>query len=188
MWMGIVVLCAFGFAALACLVLAVRGALEGKWHVAVALLLPGLVLGGSIATMVGPTVSLALFGNPDLEDVPVAARQVPGGELRGLFAGTTHSGTYYDDGAWLVYEESYSADGDISGRGGPAEDPDSISWSGTWSVAEDEVCFDYGDEGTDCGRIFRLGDRYLEVNGHDEVEVRFEVRDTPPEDGAGSEI
>jgi hypothetical protein len=74
MFVGVIVLCTFGAAALACAVLAVRGAMQRNWAIFGALLLPAVGIGGTIIMMVGPVIKVWLFGDPHLEVLRVSSR------------------------------------------------------------------------------------------------------------------
>ena len=76
MWIGILVLITFGICAIACLVLSIRGAMQGKWHVFGALLLPAFGIGGTIVMLVARPISLELFGDPNLEILPESAEAI----------------------------------------------------------------------------------------------------------------
>jgi hypothetical protein len=175
MWLGIVVLCTFMLAALLSLIFAIRGAVAGKWHVFVALLVPAFGIGAPIVYLVGPTVSVDLFGNPDLKDLPAQAQQVDATQLRGLFADSTHTGTTYRDGQWIQFKVQYT-DSMLTGTGGTTAKPDSVTWHGSWSVDGDKVCVDIGlGRPPECSRIYRLDGKYVAVNDRNEIEMRFAV-------------
>ena len=187
MWMGIVVLCTFGLAALALLYLAVQGARRRQWHIAASMLVPAVVLGGTIVMMVAPVIRIELFGHPDLEALPEHARRVAAAELDGLYRGNTHAGTAYDedDGAWLVFERSHRDDGGLLGSSGPEDDPTDNTLRGSWSVEGDRVCLRYGND-TRCLGVFLLDGEYVEVNRRDEIETYFRVATPPGEDRGGA--
>ena len=185
MWIGILVLCTFGAAALVSAFFAIRCAFHGQWHMTLGLSLPALAIGGALGIMVGPTIWIEITGNPDLTDLPDEARMLTGDELAALYSGSTHEGRYYEDGAWQVYAESYTPAGDLTGAGGPPEDPERDKWRGAWKVEGDEVCFDYA-AGFECGAIYRVGDAYVAVNHRDEINTTFHVVPAPQEETSGA--
>lgn len=172
MWIGIVVLCTFSLIALAALALAGRAAFERQWHIAIALLVPALGLGGPIAMLAGPTAWISVFGNPDLKDLPATATRLSHDELAKLFTGHAVVGMYYQDGTWLHFREEYHLAGDISGTGGPDDDPTKLSWDGSWKIAGDQMCWKY-DQDFACNPVYADGDRYDSVNGRNEIESWF---------------
>lgn len=175
MWLGIIVLCTFGAAALISAFFAIRSAIHGQWHMTIGLSLPAIGLGGALLYLVGPAIWLEVAGNPDLNDLPASAEQVERTELEELYAGRIHGGTYYDEGRWLQFEETYDASGNLRGQGGPESDPWLYTWRGRWEIQGDMVCFDYDDTGFDCSAIFRVEDGYVATNHRDEVTSRFVV-------------
>lgn len=182
MWMGIVVLVTFAFAACALLVLAIRGAIARQWHIAISLMVPGVVLGGTIVMMVGPTIMLSLFGNPDLEEVPESAQLVSGSQLSEMLPGHVMVGTYYHEGDWYVLHQSFSDTG-FSGFGGPEDAPDTYSWSGSWEIVDNELCLDQGANSLpECFMVYKVGDDYVTANGRSEIEARYQITVPPAED------
>lgn len=172
MWIGILVLCTFGAAALVSAIFAIRSAIHGQWHMTIGLSVPAIGIGGALAIIVGPTVWMEIAGNPDLESLPGEARSLSGEEITALYAGMVHEGRYYNEDTWEAFAESYASDGDLSGVGGPFDEPQTSTWSGAWKVEGDEICFDYGDEFA-CGPVFRLGEGYAAVNHRDEITSTF---------------
>jgi hypothetical protein len=65
-------------------------------------------------------------------------------EIKAAIAGNTVQGSMVDAGA---YTEFYGADGAIRGDG----------YTGTWSIADNQMCFDYG-EGANCWSVRIAGD------------------------------
>lgn len=170
MWIGIFVLVTFAGAALACLYIAFRAAQEGKWHVFGALLMPALVIGGTIVMLVWKPVLLELFGDANLEELPPTAERLRGDALIAAHSDTTRFGLRYDDETETFhwYDETHSADGGFRGR-----DDTGFTWSGGWDVAEeDRMCLTLGQDET-CVDVYRDGDDYYDVNHRDEIVNRF---------------
>lgn len=174
MWIGIIVLCTFGAAALVSAFFAIRCAFTGQWHMTIGLSVPAVIIGGALCVIVGPTIWMELAGNPDLDDLPNEARMLTGDELAELYTGNTVEGRYYEDGVWQVFTESYEPSGELAGAGGPADDPTRHSWSGEWKVEGDQVCFNYDSEYS-CEAVYRVGDDYVGTNHRDEINTSFQV-------------
>jgi hypothetical protein len=183
MWIGIIVLCTFGAAALVSAFFAIRCAFHGQWHMTIGLSVPAVVIGGALCVIVGPTIWLELAGNPELDDLPGEARMLTGSELADLYSGNTVEGRYYEDGAWQLFTESYEPTGELAGAGGPPDDPTRHSWRGEWKVEGDEICFNYDAEFS-CGAVYRLGEDYVAVNHRDEIDNRFQLAAPEPEEAA----
>ena len=83
---------------------------------------------------------IALLATPILAEELASAD-----EITVAIAGNTVQGGMSDG---TVYSEFYDADGSIKADG----------YAGTWSVANDEMCFDYG-EGASCFSLQIVGDR-----------------------------
>ncbi len=169
MWIGILVLITFGICAVACLFLSIRAAMQDKWHVFGALLLPAFGIGGTIVMLVARPITLELFGDSNLEDRPADVVAVVGEDLAAMHSDTVRFGLRYDDDTQLFhwYDESHDADGGFSGRNDIAQ-----TWSGGWDVVGDEVCFSQG-QNTTCYGVFQDGDLFYEVNHRDEIVNRF---------------
>src|SRR5690606_16592221 len=120
----------------------------------IGLSLPAIGLGGALLYLVGPAIWLEVAGNPDLDSVPASAERVEQAELETLYAGRVHDGTYYDEGRWLLFEETYDASGNLIGEAGPESDPELYSWRGRWEIQGDTVCFDYDDIGFECAAVY----------------------------------
>lgn len=174
MWIGIIVLCTFGAAALVSAAFAIRCAFTGQWHMTFGLSIPAIFIGGALAVLVGPTLWLEIAGNPDLQELPDEARMLSDSELTDLYADATHEGRYYEDGKWQVFSETYDATGGVIGAGGPPDDPERHKWRGAWKVEDGKVCFDY-DQGFECEPIYRVGDGYVGINHRDEINESFQV-------------
>ena len=174
MWIGILVLCTFGAAALVSAFFAIRAAIHGQWHMTIGLLVPAIGIGGALAIIVGPTVWMELAGNPDLESLPDEARSLTGQEIAELYTGMVHEGRTYKEDTWEAFAKTYAADGTLTGSGGPLDNPDASSWRGTWKVEGDEVCFDYGEDFA-CGKVFLIDDGYATRNHRDEIDGIFEA-------------
>jgi hypothetical protein len=174
MWIGMIVLCTFVFAAIASLALAIRSGFKGQWHMTVAFLLPALGLGGPIAFLAGPAAWIWLFGNPDLRVLPKAATQLAAADITKLVSDHSVAGMYYDTsgGVWLHFQEQYRADGGLTGTGGPDDNPTKISWTGSWRLDGDKMCWRYEQEET-CRAVYADGDRYDAVNDRNEVDTWF---------------
>ncbi len=67
-----------------------------------------------------------------------------GDEIKAAIAGNTVQGSMVDAGA---YTEFYGTDGTIQGDG----------YTGAWSIADNQMCFDYG-EGTNCWSVRIAGE------------------------------
>ena len=82
-------------------------------------------------------LALALF-------LPVAgasaADTLTGDQIRDAVSDHTVQGTMMESGA---YAEFYQADGTIKGDG----------YTGTWSIADDSMCFAYDDAPADCWQV-----------------------------------
>ncbi len=169
MWIGIVVLITFSLCTIACLVLSIRGAMLRQWHVAGALLIPAVGIGGTIIMLVGRPLSLELFGDANLEIVPESAQQMVGEELAEFHTGSARFGLTYDEDTQIFswYDEVYADDGGVSGRNQSA-----VTWSGGWEVIEDQLCRSIGQNDI-CFSVYRDGDEYYEVNHRDEIVNRF---------------
>ena len=180
MWIGIVVLCTFALAALASLVLSVRGALRREWHLAITFLVPAVGIGGPIAMLAGPAMWIWLFGNPDLRTLPESATQITASDLGSLIPGRTVVGMYYEKGKWQHFQEEYMADGNLRGSGGPDDNPTQFSWSGSWKLDGDQMCWKY-DQDFSCSAVYRDGDRYDAVNDSNEINNWFKPTDATSE-------
>lgn len=83
---------------------------------------------------------LALLSTPILAEELASAD-----EITAAIAGNTVQGGMSDGAA---YSEFYDNDGSIKADG----------YTGTWSVADDEMCFDYGD-GSSCFSVHIVSDQ-----------------------------
>ena len=171
MWIGILVLITFGICAIACLVLSIRGAMQGKWHVFGALLLPAFGIGGTIVMLVARPISLELFGDPNLEILPESAEAILADDLLAAHNGTVRFGLAYDDETQLFhwYDESFQEDGGFSGRNDAGR-----TWSGGWDIAESQLCLTQGQDNT-CYAVHRDGDVWYQTNHRDEIVNRYMV-------------
>lgn len=80
-----------------------------------------------------------------------AAELASGDEIMSVISGNTVQGGMADGSA---YTEFYDADGTIKGA----------SYTGTWTVEADTMCFDYG-EGQTCWGVAIGGDMVTWMNG-----------------------
>ena len=172
MWIGIFVLLTFGGAAVACLFIAFRAAQAGKWHVFGALLLPALVIGGTIIMLVWKPVLLELFGDDNLEDLPATAVLLEGEALAAAHNDTARFGLRYNDETETFhwYDEAHTERGGFKGQ-----DDTGFTWSGGWDLAtagENGLCLTLGQD-ENCFRVFRDGDLFYDVNHRDEIVNRF---------------
>lgn len=171
MWIGILVLITFGICAVACLVLSIRGAMQGKWHVFGALLVPALGIGGTIVMLVARPITLELVGDSNLEDLPERASAVLGDDLLTVHNGATRFGLAYDDETQLFhwYDEKYEDDGGFSGRNAPGQ-----TWSGGWDIVDDRICLSQG-QNTTCYGVYQDGDLWYQTNHRNEIVNRYMV-------------
>ena len=169
MWIGILVLITFGICAVACLVLSIRGAMQGKWHIFGALLIPALGIGGTIVMLVARPVTLELFGDSNLEDLPEHAVAITGETLSAHHTDTSRFGYAYDGETQLFhwYDETYASDGGFSGRNDAGQ-----TWAGGWDVAEDGVCLSRGQD-IDCFGVWQDGDLWYQTNHRNEIVNRY---------------
>lgn len=169
MWIGILVLITFSLCTIACLVLSIRGAMQGKWHVFGALLLPAFGIGGTIVMLVAKPISLELFGDPNLEDVPESAERLTGDALMQVHDDTVRFGLAYDDetGTFNWYDEVYSPDGGYKGRNDAG-----VTWGGGWDLVEARSCRSIGQDET-CYDNYRDGEYYYDVNHRNEIVNRY---------------
>ncbi len=182
MFIGVIVLCTFGAAALACAVLAIRGAMRRNWAVFGALMIPAIGIGGTIVMMVGPVVVIELFGDPNLEDLPENARKMDAEAIREVYADQEQFGLRYDDGTetFSWYDQSVDEGGGFKGV-----TQDNSTFAGGWEVTEGQLCYNISNNLT-CFEIYDLGDEYAEVNHRDEIVSRFRMLPEPmmsPEGG-----
>ncbi len=169
MWIGILVLITFGICAIACLVLSVIGAMQGKWHIFGALLIPALGIGGTIIMLVARPISLELFGDSNLEDLPERAVAVTGDSLSAHHNGTSRFGYAYDGDTQFFhwYDEAYADDGGFSGRNDTGQ-----TWSGGWDIVEDRICLTRGQD-VDCFGVWQDGDLWYQTNHRNEIVNRY---------------
>ena len=171
MWIGILVLITFGICSIACLVLSIRGALQGRWHIFGALLIPAVGIGGTIIMLVARPVSLELFGDSNLEILPERAVAITGDDLLTVHNGTWRFGYAYDKDTQLFhwYDETYADDGGFSGRNDTGQ-----TWSGGWDIVENGICLSRGQD-TDCFGVWQDGDLWYQTNHRDEIVNRYMV-------------
>jgi hypothetical protein len=182
MFIGIIVLCTFGAAALACAVLAIRGAMRRNWAVFGALMIPAIGIGGTIIMMVGPVIMVELFGDPNLEDVPESAQKLDDGAIQKLYANQEQFGLAYkeDGGTFYWYDQSVDEGGGFKGVA-----QDNSTFAGGWEVVEGQICYNISNT-LSCYDVYNLGDEYAEVNHRDEIVSRFRLLPAPmlsPEGG-----
>ena len=177
MWIGILVLITFGICAVACLMLSIRGAMQGKWHVFGALLLPALGIGGTIIMLVSRPITLELFGDSNLEDLPERALAVVGDDLMAAHNGTVRFGIAYDDDTQLFhwYDETFHEDGGFSGRNATGQ-----TWSGGWDIVENRLCLSQG-QNTTCYGVHQDGDLWYQINHRNEIVNRYKVMSSATE-------
>lgn len=175
MWIGIVVLATFGGASVACLYLSLRAARQGKWHVFAALLLPALVIGGTIVMLIWRPVWLELFGDSNLEPLPASAVLLTGDDLIAVYSATARFGLRYmeKEGSFRWYDETHSEKGGFKGQ-----DDMGATWSGGWEEVEERICYTLGQD-TVCYDVYRDGERYYEANHRDEIVNRYRLMPPP---------
>ena len=171
MWIGILVLITFGICAVACLVISIRGAMQGKWHIFIALLIPAAGIGGTIIMLVARPISLELFGDSNLEILPERAVAITGDDLLAVHNGTWRFGLAYDGDTQLFhwYDEAFADDGGFSGRNDTGQ-----AWSGGWDVVEDGLCLTRGQD-TECLSVWQDGDLWYQTNHRNEIVNRYMV-------------
>ena len=111
MWMGIVVAAFIGLAILALFRAAYQMARRREWAVAAAIAVPATAFAYFYLSLAAPPMWIAVFGDPNLDELSATAVMVPGDELEELFNDRSHSGKYYDDRTWYVYRETYHPEG-----------------------------------------------------------------------------
>lgn len=175
MFVGVIVLCTFGAAALACAVLAVRGAYQRNWAMFGALLIPAVGIGGTIIMMVGPVVKVWLFGDPYLEVVSASAQKMDASGISELYSNQEQFGIAYneDDHTFFWFDQSVSDGGGFKGV-----EEDGSTFAGGWDVLEDQICYNVSNKLT-CYDVYNLGDEYGEVNHREEVVNRFRLLPAP---------
>ena len=175
MFVGVIVLCTFGAAALACAVLAVRGAYQRNWAIFGALLIPAVGIGGTIIMMVGPVVKVWLFGDPYLEVVSASAQKMDASGISELYSNQEQFGIAYneDDHTFFWFDQSVSDGGGFKGV-----EEDGSTFAGGWEVLEDQICYNVSNKLT-CYDVYNLGDEYGEVNHREEVVNRFRLLPAP---------
>ncbi len=179
MWMGIVVAAFIGLAILALFRAAYKMARRREWAVAATITVPATAFAYFYLSLAAPAMWIAVFGDPNLDDLSATAVMVPADELDELFNDRMHSGRYYDDGAWYVYRETYRQEGHIKGSGGPQERPDQWAWTGSWKIEDETICRRY-DSDYSCGRVYRVGAVYQETDDHGKVSSEFTVDTDSP--------
>ena len=175
MFVGVIVLCTFGAAALACAVLAVRGAMQRNWAVFGALLLPAVGIGGTIIMMVGPVVKVWLFGDPYLEVVSESAEKLEATGISAIYSNQEQFGLGYneDDHTFYWFDQWVSDGGGFKGV-----EQDGSTFAGGWEILENQVCYNVSNTLT-CYDVYNLGDEYAEVNHRMEIVNRFRLLDAP---------
>lgn len=118
----------------------------------------------STASATSPTAATtsanpsATTANPSTS-VTASGERVPPSELSAVVSDRTFTGSYEG----VTYNEYYAADGTL--RGEEAGE----TYSGTWAVVGDELCFTYPDEAggeaqVDCYAVYRDGDEIAWVD------------------------
>ncbi len=171
MWIGILVLITFGLCAIACLVLSIRGAMQGKWHVFGALLVPALGIGGTIFMLVARPITLELVGDSNLEILPERASAVVGDDLIAAHNATVRFGLAYDGESQLFhwYDETFHEDGGFSGRNATGR-----TWSGGWDIVENRLCLSQGQNSI-CYSVHQDGDLWYQTNHRNEIVNRYMI-------------
>ena len=171
MWIGILVLITFGICAVACLVLSIRGAMQGKWHVFGALLVPAFGIGGTIIMLVARPITLELVGDSNLEDLSEHTLAVVGDDLIAAHMGTVRFGLAYDGETQLFhwYDETFHEDGGFSGHNAAGR-----TWSGGWDEVENRLCLSQG-QNTTCYGVHQDGDLWYQTNHRNEIVNRYKV-------------
>ena len=172
MWFGVAVIGFIGLIFLALFVATFKMARRRQWAMATAVALPTTAFAYLYLTLVVPSLWIALFGDSNLDALPATAVMVPANELEDLFKKRTHTGRHYDDGAWYVYRETYRQGGRISGSGGPERNPTQWTWSGTWEIDGENICYHYRRDSY-CRPVYKAGDVYLETNPQGDVFLTF---------------
>ena len=174
MWIGILVLITFGICAIACVVLSIRGAMQGKWHVFGALLVPAFGIGGTIIMLVARPVTLELVGDSNLEDLPERVSAVVGDDLMAAHIDTVRFGLAYDDQTQLFhwYDESFHEDGGFSGHNAIGR-----TWSGGWDIVENRLCLSQG-QNSYCYGVHQDGDIWYQTNHRNEIVNRYMLMST----------
>ena len=175
MFVGVIVLCTFGAAALACAVLAVRGAMQRNWAIFGALLIPAVGIGGTIIMMVGPVVKVWLFGAPYLEVVSESAEKLEATGISAIYSNQEQFGLGYneDDHTFFWFDQSVSDGGGFKGV-----EQDGSTFAGGWEILENQVCYNVSNK-LYCYDVYNLGDEYAEVNHRMEIVNRFHLLDAP---------
>jgi hypothetical protein len=182
MFVGVIVLCTFGAAALACAVLAIRGAMQRNWAVFGALLLPAVGIGGTIIMMVGPVIKVWLFGDPHLEVLTASAQKMDAAGISEVYTNQEHFGLGYNEDDHTFYWFDQSVD---EGGGFKGVEQDGSTFAGGWEVLENQVCYNVSNTLT-CYDVYNLGDEYAEVNHRMEIVNRFRLLPEPMMSPEGS--
>jgi len=171
MWIGILVLITFGACAVACLVISIRGAMAKQWHVFIALLIPAVVIGGTIINMVYKPLTYEMFGNPHLQEIPASASKLSNDAIIADFGDSAFFGEAFleDPEIFVLYDDNYTSEGGFKGQ-----NADGTTWSGGWEAVDDQLCTTLGQD-TTCYDVYRDGDWFYDANHRDEVVNRYRI-------------
>ena len=175
MWLGIGIAVVFLVTGV---VVAVFGAMtivrKRNWAVGLTLIVPSVAFLYFFGTFAGPTLSIALLGDPSVTEVSDDAQKVPPEDLQALYQGRIHTGKYYDESAkaWFHYNEHYLASGAIRGTSGPEGNPEQWSYGGEWKIENGQACTKY-DGGYSCSDVYMTGDTYGYVDNNEQIVTWF---------------
>ena len=111
-----------------------------------------LAVAALAASLLLPSIS---FAQSQKTDIRPNANQVMGDEIKTIFSGQTHRGSYNFNSQGVArngYTESHSPDGRVF------YDEGKLKANGSWYVANDSLCFLYENESMNggCFRVYRI--------------------------------